>query len=406
MAQTAPTVGIAELLAHAAWARRVANYVAASSADAEDAVQDAWLAALEHPPTEASTAQPWLGAVVRNAVRARFRSASRRQQREQAVAGTPTALPSTENLLAAAQMQRQLADAVLELDEPYRTTVLLRFYQELSSAEIARQLGIPEGTVRWRLKTAIDHLRAELEKTQRQDLKHWVAALAPGLPSPTVPTTISATLLKGSLVMKTVTATVVVAAIVAAILFYYKSSSSTPTQTELPPPLRRAAMAAPALAPAAAEAPVATAPRQRLSPTARATRLQQMAAAKAAAHQPEPSALPTSGTTPQPHTGDIDPAYVKARIVELRPYLIECYQNTLATDPTMQGNITVRFTIVGEPEVGGLVGESEIDDDASTIKNPDFRQCIQESMYAANFEPPVNGGTVEVRYPFSFSNTP
>ena len=47
-----------------------------------------------------------------------------------------------------------------ELDEPYRTTLLLRYGEMLSSVEIARRQQVPAGTVRWRLKSAVDRLRA------------------------------------------------------------------------------------------------------------------------------------------------------------------------------------------------------------------------------------------------------
>ena len=35
-------------------------------------------------------------------------------------------------------VQRFIVDAVLELDEPYRTTILLRFFEELTPQQIAR----------------------------------------------------------------------------------------------------------------------------------------------------------------------------------------------------------------------------------------------------------------------------
>ena len=47
---------------------------------------------------------------------------------------------------------------LLRLDEPYRTVILLRFYEGLSSAEISRREGIPAGTIRWRLKQGLKEL--------------------------------------------------------------------------------------------------------------------------------------------------------------------------------------------------------------------------------------------------------
>jgi RNA polymerase sigma-70 factor, ECF subfamily len=50
--------------------------------------------------------------------------------------------------------------AVARLDEPYRETVMLRFYGELSLAEIAAQTGRPIGTVKTHLFRGLAKLRA------------------------------------------------------------------------------------------------------------------------------------------------------------------------------------------------------------------------------------------------------
>lgn len=52
----------------------------------------------------------------------------------------------------------------MALDEPYRTTVLLRYYEGLTAAAIARLLSVPAGTVRWRLSQALDRLRAGVQR--------------------------------------------------------------------------------------------------------------------------------------------------------------------------------------------------------------------------------------------------
>ncbi len=408
MAQT--TANISELLEHAAWARRVAMYVAATSAEADDAVQDAWLAALENPPQAQAqnSTRPWLGTVVRNAVRARFRSASRREQREAAATDRTATAPSTEQLLAAAQMQRQLANAVLQLDEPYRTTVLLRFYQELSSAEIARQQNIPEGTVRWRLKAALSQLRTQLASPDQHELKSWIASLVPTLPAGSAPTAVTAppALLKGIITMKSIIASVaVIGGIGVAIIIATQRSSAGTSAAPAPPATKVPALVAPV--PVQPSAPATQRPK--LTAATRAALQQQLAAAQTKRTTPAattPAAAAAAAPPPLLAAHEIDPAYVRERINELKPLFIECYENTLATDPSAAGKITVRFTIVGEPDIGGMVSESEIIDADSTIKNPEFRQCMQESMFAANFEAPEDGGTIEVRYPFDFRNTP
>lgn len=53
-------------------------------------------------------------------------------------------------------MQRRLA----ELPDPQREILVLRYYQDLSEREIAEVLGIPRGTVKSRMHTAVRALRA------------------------------------------------------------------------------------------------------------------------------------------------------------------------------------------------------------------------------------------------------
>jgi hypothetical protein len=72
---------------------------------------------------------------------------------------------------------------VLELREPFRRTVLLRYFKGRSSAEIARAQSVPDGTVRWRLKSAIDQLRARLDQEAGGDRARWHRALLPLLPA-------------------------------------------------------------------------------------------------------------------------------------------------------------------------------------------------------------------------------
>ncbi len=58
---------------------------------------------------------------------------------------------------------QQVVQAVNRLAEPYRTTILLRYFQELPPHQIAKRLGVPGGTVRSRLKRGIEQLRIELK---------------------------------------------------------------------------------------------------------------------------------------------------------------------------------------------------------------------------------------------------
>ena len=167
-----------ELLTQASWLRHLAARLAGAAAD--DVVQDTWIAALRHPPTTDRPVRPWLVRVVRNAARFRWRSDANRRQRETAlVAETETATPTSEELLARHELQQLLARLVTELDEPFRSTILLRYAEGLEPSQIARRLNIPAGTIRWRLKEALERLRCGLDALHDGDRKRWLLAFAP-----------------------------------------------------------------------------------------------------------------------------------------------------------------------------------------------------------------------------------
>ena len=156
---------IEQLLADSEWLKRLASRVAGHPADAQDAVQDTWLAALRTPPDSDRPAQPWLGSVLRHLVLRRRREAGRRLARERdATSLHPEAADSADEALERLELHRTLAGLVLELEEPFRSTLVQRFFEGRTGAEIARAAGIPEGTVRWRLSEAIARLRCRLDQ--------------------------------------------------------------------------------------------------------------------------------------------------------------------------------------------------------------------------------------------------
>ena len=89
-----------------------------------------------------STAGAWLARVAASRVKDSYRREQRRHHRETSVARTGPS-PSTEQLVGRAELQRRVADAVLSLNEPYRTAVLQRYFDDRSPAEIADAMGLP-----------------------------------------------------------------------------------------------------------------------------------------------------------------------------------------------------------------------------------------------------------------------
>src|SRR6185436_18438084 len=90
--------------------------------------------------------------------------------------------PSTERLARTRwpriEAQRLMLEELAALEEPFRSTLVLRFQDELAPAEIARRLGIPAGTVRWRIHEGLSRLRARLD-ARPGGRESWLHACAP-----------------------------------------------------------------------------------------------------------------------------------------------------------------------------------------------------------------------------------
>ncbi|MEW6744757.1 MAG: sigma-70 family RNA polymerase sigma factor [Planctomycetota bacterium] len=160
------------LRAHGRFVRRIACGLLRDEHLAEDVAQSTWLALLERPPRDRGRLRSWLGTVARN-IALRVRRAEGRRSRREAVAVrsavNDSASPERELML------RSVVDAVLGLREPYRSTILMRFYENLSIKEMAAREQLPEDTVRSRMRRALAQLRERLEYEHRDS---WAVTLA------------------------------------------------------------------------------------------------------------------------------------------------------------------------------------------------------------------------------------
>jgi hypothetical protein len=53
----------------------------------------------------------------------------------------------------------------------------------------------------------------------------------------------------------------------------------------------------------------------------------------------------------------------------------------------IDGRIAVRVRIESEPGVGAIVTSSDINEDRTTIADPQVRECVRETMYAIELDP-------------------
>ena len=168
-------VPIEDLLAERGWVRALARSLVRDDSRADDLVQRAYVRAIERPPTSNRSVRGWFATVLRNLARDERRRLRRRDVRESAVARRE-AMPATADLVARAEAHRRLIEHVLRLGEPFRSVVLMRFFEGLSPAEIAARTGVLPGTVRTRLHRGLAELRARLGD---DEARAWRAALMP-----------------------------------------------------------------------------------------------------------------------------------------------------------------------------------------------------------------------------------
>jgi RNA polymerase sigma-70 factor (ECF subfamily) len=162
---TTPPPDVAALLSAGPWVRGLARELCRDDAAADDVVQDTWLAALQAPLDAVRSPRGWLGQIARRFAFQDVRRRARRERREKAVA-RPEAGPAADDAAQRLETHRRLVDAVLALEEPYRTVVVLRYFEDLAPRAIATRLGLPATTVRNRLSRALAHLRARFDREE------------------------------------------------------------------------------------------------------------------------------------------------------------------------------------------------------------------------------------------------
>ncbi|RMF71247.1 MAG: sigma-70 family RNA polymerase sigma factor [Planctomycetota bacterium] len=131
------------------------------AARAEDIAQEMFAKLCNTENLPSGPVKPWLYRVARN----RCLDLLRRQQRS----------PTHHNRIrtgfdAARAERRQLIRQIIdEMPEDYRSVLILKYYEDLSRAEMAEALGVTEATVKGRLARASEYLHEQLRKLTGTD---------------------------------------------------------------------------------------------------------------------------------------------------------------------------------------------------------------------------------------------
>jgi RNA polymerase sigma factor (sigma-70 family) len=153
------------------FAPRVKGFLMKSGTDAslaEECAQDVmatlWHKAHLFDPARASVAT-WVFTIARNR-RIDFARKARRPEPE-ALDWGPDHEPDQADLYEAAQETRILTAALSELPEKQRALVQRAFYGDLSHSEIAAETGLPLGTIKSRIRLALDRLRTKMTESSQ-----------------------------------------------------------------------------------------------------------------------------------------------------------------------------------------------------------------------------------------------
>ncbi len=162
----------AQLLELSSDLRRLAGHLLQDPADADDVVQEAWLAALDRPPGEVRTLAEWMRTVVRRLAQKRVRRERRRADVEALVAVRDEAEFDAE-IDARLATQRLLRAAVDEVSEPSRAVLVAHYFDGRTLEAVAVALGRPLETVRTQRRRGLAELRSALDRRHAGDRSMW-----------------------------------------------------------------------------------------------------------------------------------------------------------------------------------------------------------------------------------------
>lgn len=170
-------LAFAELLRrHQSYVERILYHLAPDWQDRSDLTQEVWIRVYKNIRRlkEPAKFQGWLGRIATNLFYDELRKRKRRGnlisldvplavEDGEMDWGIASECPSPEEDLTTREFYQQLQEAISDLPEIFRTTIVLREIQELSYEEIAEITGVSLGTVKSRIARARQRLQLQLK---------------------------------------------------------------------------------------------------------------------------------------------------------------------------------------------------------------------------------------------------
>ena len=381
------------------WLRGLARSLVGEN-NADDLVQDVMEVALRKPPEVDRPIRPWLRRVLGNAARMGWRGGKRQQERDALLVPQDSQSSATETLQAL-QAHQALVRAVVDLAEPYRETVILRYVEGRSAVDIAQELGVSAATIRSRLHRGLALLRQQLdEDPSTSPLPVFLAPLMQKTPPPPAPITKGISLMKLAITLAAGIGTI-------GLLVSLRGAQGDDSKEHLgggASPANGQVARAPMLGEATpgealhAAGPGAEEPGE--SP-GRAKELD-LAPAQGRALPPAPRLGLTIKTydfigptiwpgmeqeEAQQNYDVLDKNSIRAQLRASHFLISECYEILLEEQPEATGRLDSSFTIRAAEEVGGYVHDVETAGPMASL--PGLNECIQETVLSLNFIAPA-----------------
>ncbi len=156
--------------------RALARSLAKDSDEAEDLVQETLLTALQGSVQPVRSKVGWLKGILRHVSSRARRSHARRVWHERRAACLVDSL-STDPTTHDSNVVSQIQSVIMQLREPYRSTLMACYVEGMTPSEAAEHLGVPVATIYSRLSRGTKTVRVRLREIRVRGRQGWRSGL-------------------------------------------------------------------------------------------------------------------------------------------------------------------------------------------------------------------------------------